>query len=175
LGDGGAITTDNDELAEVLRTLRNYGSQEKYRNLYQGSNSRLDEIQAAILRVKLRHLDREIAARRQVAETYHSGISHPDIQVPECTSEDNHVWHLFVVRSKYRDELQRYLAEQGIQTLIHYPIPLHQQEAYKDLRSLALPITEAIHREVLSLPISPVMSDEQVAAVIDAVNGFQKN
>ena len=172
LGDAGAMVTKDAELAKVVRGLGNYGSYKKYENLYQGVNSRLDEIQAAMLRVKLVHLDSEISARRKVAGAYRAGIDNALVQLPAVALEESHVWHLFVVRSERRGELQSFLAEQGVQTLIHYPIPPHRQQAYAAFGSLSLPETEAIHREVLSLPISPVMSDDDIAAVIRAVNAF---
>ncbi|WOE82539.1 DegT/DnrJ/EryC1/StrS family aminotransferase [Pseudomonas protegens] len=172
LGDAGALVTNDAELAKVVRGLGNYGSYKKYENQYQGVNSRLDEIQAAMLKVKLAHLDSEIAARRQVADAYRTGINNASIQLPAVADEQAHVWHLFVVRCERRDELQRFLTEQGVQTLIHYPIPPHKQQAYAAYGSLSLPTTEAIHREVLSLPISPVMSDDEIASVVRAVNAF---
>jgi dTDP-4-amino-4,6-dideoxygalactose transaminase len=154
LGDAGAVTTNDDDLAQTIRALGNYGSHKKYENLYQGVNSRLDELQAALLRVKLRHLDQEIEARREIAHSYLQGINNPLIQRPYCSDGDDHVFHLFVIRCKERDKLQAYLQEKGIQTLIHYPIPPHKQKAYPELSHLNLPITEAIHNEVLSLPMS---------------------
>ncbi|MDP9505129.1 DegT/DnrJ/EryC1/StrS aminotransferase family protein [Pseudomonas protegens] len=172
LGDAGALVTNDAELAKVVRGLGNYGSYKKYENQYQGVNSRLDEIQAAMLKVKLAHLDSEIAARRQVADAYRAGINNASIQLPAVADEQAHVWHLFVVRCERRDELQKFLTEQGVQTLIHYPIPPHKQQAYAAYGSLSLPTTETIHREVLSLPISPVMSDDEIAAVVRAVNAF---
>jgi len=170
LGDGGAITTNDDVLADKLRALRNYGSHQKYRNLYKGVNSRLDEIQAAILRVKLRGLDRDNQRRRAIAKKYREEITNPKISLPELRSEAGHVWHLFVVRCADRDGLQRYLADHDIQTLIHYPTPPHKQEAYKEWNHLILPVTEQIHREVLSLPISPIMTDAEVSSVIRVIN-----
>lgn len=181
LGDAGAVTTNDDELAETLKALRNYGSQEKYKNLFKGVNSRLDEIQAAMLSVKLRKLDEETQRRREIAAAYKTGIKNPNIKLPDvqhkaATVEQSysHVWHLFVIRTQYRSELQQYLSEQGIQTLIHYPIPPHQQQAYKQWSDQSYPLTEAIHQQVLSLPISSVMTDQQVQAVIAAVNNFKK-
>lgn len=170
LGDGGAITTSDPELATTLQALRNYGSHVKYQNLYQGVNSRLDEIQAAMLRVKLRHLDRQTARRRQIARRYLDEMSNPGVQLPDWGQAEQHVWHLFVVRSNQRDRLQRQLAEAGEQTMIHYPIAPHKQQAYPELNALSLPLTERIHQEVLSLPMAPSMTDEQVSRVIDAVN-----
>lgn len=173
LGDAGAITTDDDELASTLRALRNYGSHEKYKNLFQGMNSRLDEIQAAMLNVKLNHLDDEIDHRRTVARAYLQGIKNPKIMLPSVLDENAHVWHVFVIRCENRDALQKYLAENGVQTLIHYPIPPHKQQAYKQWNSMGYPISEKIHAEVLSLPIGPVITDEQVHKVIEMVNQFK--
>lgn len=177
LGDAGAVTTDDDELAKVLRALRNYGSHEKYKNLYQGVNSRLDEIQAAMLSVKLKYLDDQTARRREIAKMYMEGISNPAVELPLSAgvcplSLQSHVWHLFVVRCQQRDALQQHLADQGIQTIIHYPIPVHQQQAYKELNGKSYPLTETIHQQVLSLPMSPEMTSSEVEAVIAAVNNF---
>lgn len=185
LGDAGAVTTNDDELAQAIRALGNYGSHKKYQNLYQGVNSRLDEMQAALLRVKLKNLDNETQRRQQIATMYIDGITNDKIVLPSRHSTlktqhfnssptgENQVWHLFVIRTNEREGLQAYLTEQSIQTLIHYPIAPHHQQAYKDWANQNYPITEAIHHEVLSLPISPVMTDEQVQVVIDAVNGFK--
>lgn len=170
LGDGGAITTSDPELATTLQALRNYGSHVKYQNLYQGVNSRLDELQAAMLRVKLRHLDRQTARRQQIARHYLDGMNNPAVQLPIWERAEQHVWHLFVVRSQQRDRLQQLLGEAGVQTMIHYPIPPHKQQAYPELNAQTLPLTERIHQEVLSLPMDPSMTDEQVSRVIDAVN-----
>lgn len=179
LGDAGAITTDDDTLADVLKALRNYGSHKKYHNQYQGPNSRLDEMQAALLRVKLRHLDLETERRRDVAHHYISRLSNPAIILPVVMDDisskagrDLHVWHLFVIRTKCRQSLQDHLSKTGIQTVIHYPIPPHKQQAYASLNGLVLPETEAIHREVLSLPISPVMTTNQIDEVVSALNSY---
>lgn len=172
LGDGGAVTTNDRELFEVISALRNYGSREKYVNWYRGVNSRLDELQAAILSVKLNYLDDEIRRRRDVAKRYSDGISNPLIRLPAVAMGNEHVWHLFVVRTPNRAALQQYLTDKGIQTVIHYPIPPHQQYAYKEWSSERLPITEEIHREVLSLPMSPVITENDVESVIGAINGF---
>lgn len=192
LGDAGAITTNNDELAQTLKALRNYGSHKKYENLYQGVNSRLDEIQAAMLRVKLRHLVAETARRQQIATMYCEGINNPHIVLPlnaaafathdsRFTSNDSpftiqhykqHVWHLFVVRCENRAAVQQHLADNGIQTLIHYPIPPHKQQAYQQYANMQLPLTEQIHQQVLSIPLDPTMSDEAVKQVIAAMNEF---
>ncbi|WP_201580288.1 DegT/DnrJ/EryC1/StrS family aminotransferase [Psychrobacter sp. Pi2-52] len=173
LGDAGAITTNDDELANTLRALRNYGSHEKYKNLFQGVNSRLDEIQAAMLNVKLHHLDEEIIHRRKIAEAYIEGIDNPAIILPS-QQDKNHVWHVFVIRCQERDALQNYLAENGIQTLIHYPIPPHKQQAYEEWNKLSYPISEKIHKEVLSLPISPILTLNQAQEIIQLCNNFRK-
>lgn len=179
LGDAGAVTTNDDELAQTIRALGNYGSHKKYENLYQGVNSRLDEIQAAMLRVKLQYLDSDTQSRRDIASWYLNKIINPLVEVPFVQyAEDviahstSHSWHLFVIRTKHRKALQNHLNKQGIQTLIHYPIPPHQQQAYKQWNDQSYSLTEAMHQEVLSLPISPVMTDEQVQAVISAINAF---
>ncbi|WP_449388659.1 DegT/DnrJ/EryC1/StrS family aminotransferase [Chryseobacterium lineare] len=173
LGDAGAVTTNDENLAKTIRALSNYGSDQKYVNIYQGLNSRLDEIQAAVLGVKLKYIDEENTIRRKIAEKYISKISNPKIILPENPADEKeHVWHLFVVRSKNRSEFQKYLAENGIQTLIHYPIPPHKQQAYKEWNSLSFPISEKIHEEVLSLPISPVMTEEETYKVIEILNSY---
>lgn len=174
LGDAGAVTTNDDELAKTIRALANYGSNQKYINIYQGLNSRLDEIQAAVLDVKLRYIDDENKRRREIAGRYISEIKNNSFVLPQIPENENeHVWHLFVIRTENREKLQNYLTENGIQTLIHYPIPPHKQEAYKGMNSLVFPITEKIHNEVLSLPISPVMEDRDVESVIQKLNLFQ--
>ncbi len=173
LGDAGAVTTDDDNLASVIRAMANYGSIKKYVNDYQGLNSRLDEIQAAILRVKLSRLDADNQRRREIARYYIENIKHPDIILPHLSDWNSHVFHIFIIRCKQRDKLQSYLSEQGIQTLIHYPIPPHKQKAYKEWNTLSLPITEQIHNEVLSLPISPVMTNDDISKVIKTVNDFK--
>ena len=172
LGDAGVVTTNNDELAQTLKALRNYGSHKKYENLYQGVNSRLDEIQAAMMRVKLPYLEKETVRRQEIARLYRAGISNPLVTLPQVETESAHVWHLFVVRTEVREQLQQWLTGQGVQTLIHYPIPPHQQQAYPQFRDYQLPLTEQIHQQVISLPMDPTMSDEAVVKVIDAVNGF---
>lgn len=172
LGDGGAVTTDDDELAQVVRSLANYGSSKKYVFKYTGRNSRLDEIQAAVLDVKLKHLNEDNAIRQQVARYYIENIRHPEIILPIVKDWTAHVFHIFPVRCHRRDELQKYLADSGIQTIIHYPIPPHKQECYKEWNDLSLPITECIHNEELSLPISPVLTSEEVAKVVEVINRF---
>ena len=172
LGDAGALTCKDAKLAQMVRALRNSGSHEKYKNLIQGPNDRLDEMQAAFLRVKLRHMDADNGRRQAIARRYREEIKNPAVRLPTvCAGEASHVWHLFVVRVPSRDAFQKQLADQGVHTAVHYPIPPHRQEAYvKQLGHLQLPLTEAIHREVVSLPISPVMSDEAVSYVIDQLN-----
>ncbi|WLG28612.1 DegT/DnrJ/EryC1/StrS family aminotransferase [Pseudomonas lurida] len=172
LGDAGAMTTDDRELAEVVRALGNYGSYKKYENTYRGVNSRLDEIQAAMLRVKLKYLDQEISARRTVAGFYASHISSPHVALPHAVAEEAHVWHQFVVRSQHRDALKLHLKKHGVETLIHYPIPPHKQRAYKQMNNVSLPLTEQIHEEVLSLPISVVLRSDEMQAVAEALNAF---
>ncbi|AHM61781.1 4-keto.6-deoxy-N-acetyl-D-hexosaminyl-(Lipid carrier) aminotransferase [Flammeovirgaceae bacterium 311] len=174
LGDAGAVTTNNSSLADVVRTLANYGSKTKYVNEYLGLNSRLDELQSAVLSVKLKYLLTDTLRRRTIAQEYRRSINNPEVILPFVPHEEGHVWHLFVVRTEKRDELQEFLSQKGIQTLIHYPIPPHKQKAYADLNNLSFPVTEKIHKEVLSLPISPVMEDNEVERVIEAVNGFRK-
>jgi dTDP-4-amino-4,6-dideoxygalactose transaminase len=172
LGDAGAITTNDPELFEMLKALRNYGSLEKYQNLVPGINSRLDEIQAAMLSVKLKYLDVEVSRRQAIARAYLQGIKNELIQLPLTPLEGQHVWHLFVVRTQYRNQLQSFLTKNDIETSIHYPIPPHKQDAYKKYSGLYLPFTEKLHSEVLSLPIGPTMTDEQVLRVISACNAF---
>jgi dTDP-4-amino-4,6-dideoxygalactose transaminase len=175
LGDGGAITTNDSELASKLKAFRNYGSHIKYENLYKGMNSRLDELQAAILRVKLPHLDGENEKRRKIAEYYLENIKNPKIILPvvENGDRESHVWHLFVIRTENRWGLQKMLEEHGVQTLIHYPIPPHKQEAYSEWNHLSYPITEKIHNEVLSLPISPILTIEEVKKIVDIINKYE--
>jgi dTDP-4-amino-4,6-dideoxygalactose transaminase len=177
LGDAGAVTTNDPALAQAVRALGNYGSHKKYENFYLGLNSRLDEMQAALLRVKLRHLDAETQARQQIAVSYSQGILNPLVSLPigrerMGSTLDNHVFHLFVVRVQQRAAFQAHLKTAGVETLIHYPIPPHQQQAYHAYNHLSMPVTEAIHKEVVSLPISPTMDVDEVARVIKAVNDF---
>ena len=170
-GDGGAVTTNDDLLADRIRSLRNYGSHVKYYNEVKGFNSRLDELQAAFLRVKLRKLDEWNARRKIVADLYNKGLAEvPDITLPYVSEWAEPVWHLFVIRTSERDQLQKHLADHGIQTMIHYPVPPHKQEAYCEMVLTALPISEKIHREVLSIPMSPVMTDNEVERVVKALN-----
>lgn len=173
LGDGGAVTTDDDELAQTIRALGNYGSHKKYENRYKGTNSRLDEIQAAMLRVKLRHLDNEIEKRREIANYYLYNINNENIILPSAREENNHVWHLFVTRTPNRDKLQKYLFNNGVQTLIHYPLAPHKQNAYYEWNNVDYPISEKIHDEVLSLPISAVQSLEDTKIIVDLLNKYE--
>lgn len=173
LGDAGAVTTNDDSLAQKLFAIRNYGSHKKYENIYKGINSRLDEMQASILSVKLKYLDEDNLKRRQIAEYFINHIHNSLIVLPSVIHEqESHVWHLFVVRTADRDSLQKYLMENGIQTLIHYPIPPHKQEAYIEWSQREFPISEKIHNEVLSLPISPVMDMKDVRKVVEVINRY---
>ena len=173
LGDGGAVTTNDKSVAECIRTLANYGSQQKYIFKYRGRNSRLDEIQAAVLRVKLKHLDEDNRLRQQVALYYYENIKNPLIKLPTRLPDENNVYHLFPVFCERRDELQAYLAEKGVQTLIHYPVPPHKQECYKEWNAISLPITEQIAKEELSLPISPIIKEKDLRDVVIAINTFE--
>lgn len=172
LGDGGAVTTDDEELARTVRTLANYGSAQKYVFKYTGRNSRLDEIQAAVLDVKLLHLDADNVRRKEIARYYIENIRNPRIIMPQVKDWDAHVFHIFPVRCPQRDPLQKYLADNGVQTIIHYPIPPHQQECYREWNALSFPVTEQIHQEELSLPISPVMRNEDAEYVVEILNRF---
>tara|TARA_B110000208_G_scaffold84538_1_gene107225 strand:+ start:3299 stop:4396 length:1098 start_codon:yes stop_codon:yes gene_type:complete len=172
LGDAGAVTTNDQVLAKTIAAIRNYGSEKKYENIYRGLNSRLDEIQAAFLNVKLKYIKNDIAGRRRVANYYIKYIKNPDIILPTILDEEGHVWHLFVIRNSRRDDLQKYLAEQGIQTLIHYPIPPHKQQAYKEYNKLSYPITEYIHESVLSLPVSTIINDSELEIIVKHLNNF---
>jgi dTDP-4-amino-4,6-dideoxygalactose transaminase len=179
LGDSGAVTTDDDELAGIVRALANYGSEKKYVNKYKGLNSRLDEMQAAFLSIKLKYIDLENQRRREIAHIYCESIKNSKIILPFSSSNSislnnllSHVWHLFVVRTTERDALQQYLTTNGLQTLIHYPIPPHKQGAYKEMNPQVFPVTEKLHAEVLSLPISPVMTNEEVSEVVEILNRY---
>ncbi|HPJ59353.1 MAG TPA: DegT/DnrJ/EryC1/StrS family aminotransferase [Bacteroidales bacterium] len=195
LGDGGAVTTNDDDLARVVRALANYGSTEKYIHDYRGLNSRLDEIQAAVLRVKLPRLDADNQRRREIAQFYLNNLKISELILPYINSPENHplnsdskvpdeklmytslgqdhVWHLFVIRHPERDRLRQYLGDNGVQTLIHYPVPPHWQKAYRVYSDLDLPVTEKIHREVLSLPVSQVMTLNEVREVVEIINKFR--
>ena len=172
LGDGGAVTTDDDELAACIRALANYGSQRKYVFKYKGRNSRLDEIQAAVLDVKLAHLDADNRQRQQIAAYYYDHLSHPLVELPVRLPDAQNVYHIFPILSPQRDKLQQYLTEKGVQTLIHYPIPPHKQECYREWNTLSLPVTERIHDEELSLPIGPAMTMEEVREVVEIINSW---
>lgn len=173
LGDAGAVTTNDPALAEVVRSLANYGSEKKYVFKYRGRNSRLDEIQAAILDVKLRHLDEDNVHRQRVAEAYYQGISNPLITLPQALPDAQNVYHLFPIFCARRDELQQHLLSKGIQTVIHYPIPPHKQACYAEWNEQHYPITERIAAEELSLPIGPCLSEEDANEVIQALNVFK--
>lgn len=198
LGDSGAVTTNDAELAKIVRALGNYGSRQKYVCDYPGLNSRMDEIQAAFLDIKLKYLDTENQHRNEIAKYYCENIHHPDIILPappdffntklhtiplsdveiqntRLSNQNNssHVWHLFVIRHPDRDKLQQYLAEKGVQTLIHYPIPPHHQKAYEIWHDMNFPVTERIHDQALSLPISPVMSEDEIKTIVEVVNSFK--
>lgn len=172
LGDAGAVTTNDSDLAEVIRSLRNYGSETKYYNDYIGVNSRLDELQAAFLNVKLPSLDAENEWRRTIARRYLSEIKNDKIIVPNWDLSNNHVFHLFVIRTQNRTDLQDYLHQNGIQTVIHYPIPPHNQKALSLWNHLSFPITQKIHDEVLSLPISPVLTMDEVSYIVSVLNKY---
>ncbi|MEP0265663.1 DegT/DnrJ/EryC1/StrS family aminotransferase [Dokdonia sp.] len=172
LGDGGAITTDDKALAEVVKAYRNYGFKERYVSAYKGVNSRLDEVQALFLRIKLRDLDTSNNRRRAIAKRYLNEINNKKLILPSWDGSDAHVFHLFVIRCEDRDALQRYLTEKGIGSIIHYPVPPHKQEALDAYADMSFPVTEQIHREVLSIPLSPVMSDSMVSEVTQALNAY---
>ena len=173
LGDAGCVTTDDEELAAIVRSIANYGSREKYVNEYKGLNSRMDEVQAAVLCVKLKRLDEDNHRRREIAMLYDTGIQNPLITKPQPTKDpDENVFHVYPVRCPKRDVLKDYLSQQGIETIIHYPIPPHKQKAYQEWNGQKFPISERIHQEILSLPISPLLTDNQIQRIIDAVNSF---
>lgn len=172
MGDGGAVTTNDEELFNKIKAIANYGSDRKYHHIYKGVNSRLDEIQAAVLDIKLKHLGSDNNKRREISKYYRENIKNSKIILPETYDEKSHVWHIFAVRTQNRDEFQKYLTEKGIQTIIHYPTPPHKQGAYKEWNNLSFPITEEIHNTILSLPISPVMTDSEIEKVVEVVNEF---
>lgn len=172
LGDAGAVTTNDNELALTIRAIGNYGSFQKYKNEFKGVNSRLDELQAAILRVKLKYLDKENEYRRKTAHYYIENINNSNIILPNYTNNNEHVWHLFVIRTKERKRLQEYLEMCNIQTLIHYPIPPHKQNAYSEFCTKNYEITEKIHNEILSLPISPVLDIKDRNYIVEKLNEF---
>lgn len=172
LGDAGAVTTNDKDLARTISALRNYGSEKKYENKYKGLNSRLDEIQAAFLNLKLKYIQKDIIARRKVANFYLENIKNPIIILPKLINEDGHVWHLFVTRTKNRRKLQNYLKEKGVETLIHYPIPPHKQKAYKVWNNETYIISEKIHNEIISIPISSVIEKKEYVRVVEVLNDF---
>ena len=172
IGDGGAVTTNDEELFNKIKAIANYGSDRKYHHIYKGVNSRLDEIQAAVLDIKLKHLDSDNNKRREISKYYRENIKNSKIILPDTYDEKSHVWHIFAVRTQNRDEFQKYLTEKGIQTIIHYPTPPHKQGAYKEWNNLSFPITEEIHNTILSLPISPVMTDSEIEKVVEVVNEY---
>lgn len=177
LGDAGVVTTNNKKLSNVIKILRNYGSQKKYYNLYKGINSRLDPLQAAMLNVKLKYLESETKIRRSIAELYLRNLNNPSIILPKIDNLLNnkaHVWHLFVIRCKKRNELKKYLSDNGVQTIIHYPVPPHKQKAFKEWNNKKFPITEKIHNEVLSLPISSVQTINDTKKIISIINRWNK-
>ncbi|UCR83297.1 DegT/DnrJ/EryC1/StrS family aminotransferase [Pseudomonas chlororaphis] len=172
LGDGGAITTNDAELAILVRALGNYGSRIKYQHDYQGVNSRLDEIQAAMLGVKLAHLDSDTARRRSIARYYGEHIRHPSITLPSVTTASAHVWHLYVISCPWRDRLKAHLAERGIQCLVHYPLAITEQRAYSDLARTSKASRAPLHDSILSLPIYPTLGEEQTQHIVTAINQF---
>lgn len=174
LGDGGAITTDDKEFAEVLQSIANYGFERKYVAKYQGRNSRLDDIQAAVLDVKLKYLDEDNAKRQTLAHIYYQNTDNPFVHLPQLMEEESNVYHIFPIFTPYRDELQQHLQTKGIQTLIHYPIPPHQQECYRLWKHLTMPVTEQLAKQELSLPLNPTMTEEEVSYVTNTINLFKK-
>jgi dTDP-4-amino-4,6-dideoxygalactose transaminase len=172
LGDAGCITTNDEALANMIRSLRNYGSSQRYHNEFLGVNSRLDEMQAAYLRIRLPQLDPDNARRREIANNYLANIGNPKIILPKYDGSSEHVFHLFVVRTDDREAFQQYLLSKEIESVIHYPIAPHKQEALSMFSSLSLPITEKIHNEVISLPISPVLTADEVEQVIFHINNY---
>ena len=172
-GDAGAVVTNNEGVYSKIKAIANYGSHKKYHNLYKGVNSRLDEIHAAVLDVKLKHLDDDNNKRRFVANYYMQNIKNPLVTLPSTYDDNSHVWHCFVVRVNEREKFQQYLMDNGIQTLIHYPIPPHKQPAYKEWNDLTYPISEEIHRTIISLPISPIMTAEEMNKVVKVINAYE--
>lgn len=173
IGDGGAVTTNDGELAAKIKAIANYGSDRKYHHIYKGVNSRLDEIQAAVLDVKLKYLDQDNEKRRKIAKYYRENIKNEKIILPTTYNENSHVWHVFVVRTDERDRFQKYLQDNDIQTIIHYPTPPHKQGAYSEWNHLSFPITEEIHKTIISLPISPVITDAEVEKIVEVVNEYK--
>lgn len=172
MGNGGCITTNDEELYNKVKAIANYGSDRKYHHIYKGVNSRLDEIQAAVLDVKLKYLDEDNNKRKEIAKYYTESIKNSKIILPKTYNSDAHVYHVFAVRTENRDDFQKYLTENDIQTIIHYPTPPHKQEAYKEWNNLSLLITEEIHKTIISIPMSPVLTKEEVDKVIDVINKY---
>ncbi|MBQ3311803.1 DegT/DnrJ/EryC1/StrS family aminotransferase [bacterium] len=172
MGDGGCVTTNDENLYKKVKAIANYGSDKKYHHIYKGVNSRLDEIQAAVLDIKLKYLTKDNEKRREIAKYYRENIKNSKIILPKVYSEDAHVWHVFVVRTENRDKLQKYLKENDVQTLIHYPTPPHKQGAYSEWEKFSYPVCEEIHRTVLSLPISPVLTDDEIIKVVEVINKY---
>lgn len=173
MGDGGAVVTNDENVYKKVKALANYGSDRKYHHIYKGTNSRLDELQAAVLDVKLPHLDADNARRREIASYYRKNITNPLIILPQTYDEEAAVWHVFVVRTRERDRFQQYLANKGVQTIIHYPTPPHKQEAYAEWNDRSYPISEEIHRTIISLPISPVMTGAEIEEIVRIVNEYR--
>lgn len=172
IGDGGAVTTNDGELAAKIKAIANYGSDRKYHHIYKGVNSRLDEIQAAVLDVKLKYLDQDNEKRRKIAKYYRENIKNEKIILPSTYNENSHVWHVFVVRTDERDRFQKYLQDNDIQTIIHYPTPPHKQGAYSEWNHLSFPITEEIHKTIISIPISPVMTEKEIQRIMEVINEY---
>lgn len=173
MGDGGAVVTNDEEVYLKVKALANYGSDRKYHHIYKGTNSRLDELQAAVLDVKLPHLDADNARRREIASYYRKNITNPLIMLPQTYDEQAAVWHVFAVRTRERDRFQQYLADKGVQTIIHYPTPPHKQQAYTEWNNRSYPVSEEIHRTIISLPISPVLTDAEAEEVVRIVNEYR--
>jgi dTDP-4-amino-4,6-dideoxygalactose transaminase len=173
MGDGGAITTNDKNLYVRIKALRNYGSEVKYHHDLKGFNSRLDELQASILNIKLKHIDTENEKRREIANYYQKNIINKVIVIPHTKNALSHVWHLFVIRTKNRNKFMDYMKKNGVQTLIHYPIPIHKQKAYKELKTLSLPITEKLSKEIVSIPIYPGLSKDNVRKITDLINRYK--
>jgi len=173
MGDGGCVTTNDDDLAVKIRAIANYGADMKYHHIYKGINSRLDEIQAAVLDVKLQYLDADNKRRSEISKYYRENIKNPKFILPDVYDENAHVWHIFAIRCENRDELKKYLEEKGIQTNIHYPTPPHKQGAYKEWEKQAFPVSEKIHKTELSLPISPILTDTELKEVVEVINEWK--
>lgn len=174
LGDAGAVTTNNKDLSDTIRCLSNYGSDEKYKHKHKGLNSRMDELQAAILRVKLKYLDQENNERKNIASFYSTNIKNNLIQAPSIQDIESHVFHQYVIRCKTRDHLQEYLSKNGIHTQIHYPTPIHKQPAYKEMNQLSCPISEKVQDEILSIPLFPSMKEVEIKKVVNTINQYSK-